>query len=61
MILTSVEYVWYCRHCEEELERGETAVACDSLPCPCSGEWGGDPCGYIVCCHCHRPAAEIEA
>jgi hypothetical protein len=54
------EWVWYCRHCEQVLERGEDAVACDD-PAGCirTDEWGGDACGYIVCRHCRRPASEI--
>jgi hypothetical protein len=60
MKLIPQDYKWYCRHCEENLERGETAVACeDAAACPYSADWGGDACGYIVCRHCHRPAAEV--
>lgn len=59
MMPGSGEWYWYCRHCETELTRGEDAVACeDAAECPCSPEWGGDACGYIVCRYCHRPATE---
>jgi hypothetical protein len=53
---------WYCAHCEEDLHRGDDALACDDPDeCPYSAEWGGDACGYIVCRHCHRPAEERRA
>ena len=55
------EWLWYCRHCEEWLERGDDAVACeDAAECPASAEWGGDACGYIVHTKCHRPASQCR-
>ena len=54
------EWSWYCRHCEEYLQRGKDAIACeDRTECIRVGEWGGDACGYIVCQYCRRPASEV--
>ena len=60
-LLGSGTWRWYCTHCEEFLDRGEDAVACeDRKACPYSADWGGDACGYIVCRYCHRPATEVR-
>jgi len=57
----SKEWRWYCRYCDQDLDRGVDAIACeDPGECPCSAGWGGDACGYIVCRYCHRPAAEVR-
>ena len=58
----TTEWVWYCRHCQQVLERGEDAIVCDDASeCIRIDEWGGDACGYVVCLHCRHPAAEIGA
>jgi len=54
------EWTWWCRHCQQELDRGVDAIVCEDVAeCIRVGEWGGDACGYIVCKHCRNPAAEI--
>jgi len=54
------EWVWYCRHCKQQLERGNDAIACeDPAECIRTDEWGGDACGYIVCRYCRRPASDV--
>jgi hypothetical protein len=59
VIVIDRDWYWYCAHCEQELDRGEEAIACeDAAECPYSAEWDGDACGYIICRYCHRPAKE---
>jgi len=54
------EWVWYCRHCKQKLERGDDAIACeDPAECIRTDQWGGDACGYIVCRYCRRPASDV--
>jgi hypothetical protein len=59
------DYFWYCKHCEERLgaeptnQDSKVTICDDSGECPYSTDWGGDPCGYVVCPHCHRPASDI--
>lgn len=55
------DWVWYCDHCKQILERGEDAIVCDDpVECIRTDEWDGDACGYIVCRHCRRPASDID-
>jgi len=55
------DWVWFCKHCRQMLERGDDAIACeDPAECIRTDEWDGDACGYIVCRHCRRPASDID-
>ena len=54
------DWRWYCKHCRQELERGEDAiVGADPEECIRAVMWGGDACGYIVCKYCRNPASEV--
>jgi len=57
--LSSLEYEYYCKYCEQVLDRDTEAHLCeDSNECPYTADWGGDACGYLVCNYCHRPVSE---
>ena len=54
-------YVWVCEnHGPRRIEDGEAIICRTAERCVRSEEWGGCPCGHVVCADCRAVLRERE-